>query len=76
MFRAVKNPLQVEVTLKGKKVMVKPVGISEPEKLLYLTLARCEEFLAQVFLQEKAPVVSYAGLKLFFRQRGWQVVEG
>jgi len=76
MFLAVKKPLQVEVSLKGKKVLVKPVGISETEKLVYRTLARCEEFLAQVFLQEKAPVVSYAGLKSFFRQRGWKVMEG
>lgn len=76
MFRAVKQPLQVEVTLNGEKVRVKPVAIKETEKLLYRTIARCEEFLAQVFLQEKAPSVSYARLKSFFRQRGWQVVEG
>ena len=76
MFLAVKNPLQLEVTLRGEKVMVKPVTKSEAEKLVYRTLARCEEFLAQVFLQEKAPAVSYAKLKSFFRQRGWQVVEG
>ena len=76
MFRALKSPLQVEVSLKGEKVMVKPIAINETEKLLYRTLARCEEFLAQVFLQEKAPAISYAGLKKFFRQRGWQVVEG
>lgn len=75
MFRAVKKPIQVEVTLRGEKVCVKPVAISESEKLLCRTLARCEEFLAQVFLQEKAPSVSYARLKNFFRQRGWQVVE-
>ena len=75
MFHAVKKPLQVEVSLRGEKVIVKPIGISETEKLLYRTMARCEEFLAQVFLQEKAPVVSYAGLKNFFKQRGWKVVE-
>ena len=75
MFRAVKKPLQVEVTLKGEKVLVKPIAMKETEKLVYRTLARCEEFLAQVFLQEKAPSVSYARLKSFFRQRGWQVLE-
>ena len=76
MFRAVKTPLQVEVSLRGEKVLVKPVGIVETEKLLYRTLARCEEFLAQVFLQEHASVFSYDRLKSFFKQRGWKVVEG
>ncbi|MGV3657412.1 MAG: hypothetical protein ACO1NX_05640 [Chitinophagaceae bacterium] len=76
MFLAVKNPLQLEVTLRGEKVMVKPVTKSEAEKLVYRTLARCEEFLAQVFLQVKASFVSYEKHKSFFWQRGWQVVEG
>lgn len=76
MFRAVKQPLQVEVSLKGEKVRVKPLANNEKEGLVCRTLARCEEFLAQVFLQEKAPRIPYAGLKSFFIQRGWQVVEG
>ena len=74
MFRAVKKPLQVEVTLKGQTVRVKPVYKNSSEGLICRTMARCEEFLAQMFLQEQQG--NYHGLKSFFQQRGWRVVEG
>lgn len=73
MFHAVKKPLQVEVSLIGETVRVKPLTNNSAEGLICRTMARCEEFLAQMFLQEKQ--VSYAGLKYFFKQRGWRITE-
>ena len=74
MFCAVKNPYRVRVSFDGDKVRVKPVGTDAREGLIYRTLARCEEFLAQVFLQERRPKDVFSGLTSFFRQRGWDIV--
>jgi len=74
MFFAVKNPYRVAVSFDGNKVHVKPVGAGTREGLIYRTLARCEEFLAQVFLQERRPKDVFGGLTSFFRQRGWDIV--
>jgi hypothetical protein len=73
MFLAVKKPLQVEVSLIGETVRVKPLNTNKAEGIIYRTMARCEEFLAQMFLQEKEG--SYTGLKNFFKQRGWHIAE-
>lgn len=73
MFHAMKKPLQVEVSLVGKTVRVKPLSTDSTEGIIYRTMARCEEFLAQMFVQERQ--VSYAGLKSFFKQRGWRITE-
>ena len=69
MFRAVKSPYEFEVTLKGNTVRVKPLGSQPSKGLIDRTLARCEEFLAQVFLQEQAPKVSIHNLAGYFRNR-------
>jgi hypothetical protein len=74
MFCAVKNPYRVVVSFDGRRVRVKPVGAGAREGLIYRTLARCEEFLAQVFLQERRPRDVSSGLIGFFRQRGWYIV--
>ena len=73
MFRAIKQPLQVEVSLIGETVRVKPLLKNNTEGIIHRTMARCEEFLAQMFIQERQ--VSYAGLKHFFKQRGWHITE-
>jgi hypothetical protein len=75
MFRAVKKPLEVEVTFDGQKVHVKPLKIKQGESIVYRTLARCEEFLAQMFLQEQSSSVGHRGLVGFFQQRGWAITE-
>ena len=75
MFRAVKKPLTVEVTYDGEKVRVKPVKMKPEEGIVYRTLARCEEFLAQMFLQEQSASVAQPNLVGFFKQRGWAVME-
>ena len=75
MFRAVKKPLEIEVTYDGEKVRVKPLRVKPGEGIVHRTLARCEEFLAQVFLQEQAAPVPYPRLVGFFKQRGWAISE-
>ena len=74
MFCAVKNPYKVAVSFDGEQVRVKPLNATSSEGLVYRTLARCEEFLAQVFLQERRPKDAIKGLTAFFRQRGWDIV--
>lgn len=73
MFRAVKSPYEMEVTLTGSTVHVKPLQADRDQGLIERTLARCEEFLAQVFLQEHASKDKLANLVLHFKNRGWQV---
>lgn len=73
MFCAVKNPYRVEVSFDGKQVHVKPVAVDERKGLVSRTLARCEEFLAQAFLQERRPKDALMSLTHFFRQRGWDI---
>jgi hypothetical protein len=73
MFRAVKNPLEVEVTFDGRQVRVKPVKVKSGDGVVGRTLARCEEFMAQVFLSEQKVPVSYARLVDFFKGRGWAI---
>lgn len=75
MFCAVKNPYRVQVSFDGRQVRVKPVDIDAREGLIYRTLARCEEFLAQVFVQERRPKDVFSSLIAFFRQRGWDIVQ-
>lgn len=74
MFCAVKNPYRIVVSFDGQQVRVKPVDVDARQGLIYRTLARCEEFLAQVFLQERRPKDVFSGLVSFFRQRGWDIV--
>lgn len=74
MFCAVKNPYRVKVSFDGKQVHVMPIGADERKGLVSRTLARCEEFMAQVFLQERRPKDALMGLTHFFRQRGWDIV--
>lgn len=73
MFRAVKSEYQLEVCLKGSTVHVKPVYHDKQEGLVMRTLARCEAFLAQTFLTEKARNASLSWLMRHFRNRGWQI---
>jgi hypothetical protein len=75
MFRAAKKPFEVEVSLNGKEVKVKALHNNVSDSLLYRTLARCEEFLAQVFLQEQQVKDAYPVLVRFFKGRGWNVSE-
>lgn len=75
MFRAVKKPFEVEVYLKGEEVKIKPLHLTAQQSLLYRTLARCEEFLAQVFLQEQQVKDPYPVLISFFKGRGWSITE-
>jgi hypothetical protein len=75
MFRAVKNPLEVEVTFDGQNVSVKPLHVTQAEGLVSRTLARCEEFLAQTFLQEQPHRDTYRSLVNFFKGRGWYIKE-
>jgi hypothetical protein len=74
MFCAVKNPYKVEVSFDGQQVHVKPLSVDARQGLVMRTLARCEEFLAQVFLQERRPKDVLKGLAHYFRQRGWDIV--
>lgn len=74
MFCAVKNPYRVKVSFDGEQVHVMPLGADERKGLVSRTLARCEEFMAQVFLQERRPKDALMGLTQFFRQRGWDIV--
>ena len=73
MFRAVKTNYTIEVTLKNGTVKVKPLQTGKERGIVHRTLARCEEFLAQVALQEGASIVDISNLILHFRTRGWQV---
>lgn len=73
MFRAIKFPYILEVSLKGSMVRVKPIQETKERGIVYRTLARCEEFMAQMFLQEQAPKKSLSNLAYHFKQRGWQV---
>lgn len=74
MFCAEKSPYRVEVSFDGKQVHVKPLEVDERKGLVSRTLARCEEFMAQVFLQERRPKDALMDLTHFFRQRGWNIV--
>jgi hypothetical protein len=74
MFCAEKNPYRVKVSFDGKQVHVSPMGVDERKGLVSRTLARCEEFMAQVFLQERRPKDALMDLTHFFRQRGWNIV--
>jgi hypothetical protein len=73
MFRAVKAHFMLEVTLKNGTVNVKPLQPDKERGIVHRTLARCEEFLAQVALQEQAPIINITNLVLHFKKRGWQV---
>jgi hypothetical protein len=73
MFRAVKAHYTLEVTLKDGAVKVKPVQPNKERGIVHRTLARCEEFLAQVALQEEASITNITNLVLHFKRRGWQV---
>ena len=75
MFCAVKKPYRVLVSFDGHQVRVKPVDADARQGLIYRTLARCEEFLAQVFVQERRPKDVFSSLITFFRQRGWDIVQ-
>lgn len=75
MFRAAKNPFEVEVYLNGQEVKIKPLHVNAQQSLLYRTLARCEEFLAQVFLQEQQVKDPYPVLISFLKGRGWSIHE-
>lgn len=76
MFRAVKTPYQLEVQLKGGTVKVKSLNKNQERGLIERTLARCEEFMAQVFLQEHASQDRLSRLVTHFRNRGWQIQQG
>ncbi len=73
MFRAVKSSYELEVSLRGSVVRVKPLQANEERGFFLRTLARCEEFLAQVFLREHTTKDALSNLALHFKNRGWQV---
>ncbi len=73
MFRVIKFPYALEVTLKGSTVRIKPLQASQERGIIHRTLARCEEFMAQVALQEQASVFNIHNLVLHFKKRGWQI---
>lgn len=74
MFRAVKQSYELEVRFDGKTVRVKTLAPQKTRSLFDRTLAHCEEFLAQVSLQEQKAKQGLAQLVLHFKNRGWQVV--
>ena len=73
MFRAIKAHYMLEVTLKNGTVKVKPLQPDNDRGIIHRTLARCEEFLAQVALQEQASIINISNLVMHFKRRGWQV---
>jgi hypothetical protein len=72
MFRAVKNPFVIEVSSDGENVRVVPIKKTK-EGIIYRTIARCEEYLAQLFLKEQQPNNIISGLAGYFKQRGWSI---
>jgi hypothetical protein len=72
MFRAVKNPFVIEVSFDGENVRVVPVKKAK-EGIIYRTIARCEEYLAQLFIKEQNPINKISGLAGYFKQRGWSI---
>lgn len=73
MFRALKSEYQLEISLLGNTVMVKPMFGHRQESLVMRTLARCEAVLAQAWLTEKANAANLGALIRYFRNRGWQI---
>lgn len=76
MFRAVKPTCALDVLISGSTVRVIPARNAVERGLVQRTLARCEEFLAQVMLQNESAKDQLACLIRHFRSRGWQVLPG
>ncbi|MBA2328994.1 MAG: hypothetical protein H0V91_05185 [Flavisolibacter sp.] len=67
-----KNPFVIEVSFDGENVRVVPIKKTK-EGIIYRTIARCEEYLAQLFLKEQQPNNIISGLAGYFKQRGWSI---